>query len=60
MLQQSKVNIQLLNLIRDNIGMISDPRKYEKYTMKVKKQLTSGGKFCLLRSHIFSGFTLKI
>ena len=47
---RNKVNKQLLNLIRDNIGLISDPRKY----------FASGGKFCSLRSHIFSGFTIKI
>ena len=27
---RNNVNKQLLNLIRDNIGLISDPQKYEK------------------------------
>ena len=34
---RNKVNKQLLNLIRDNIGLICDPRKYEKCTAKAKK-----------------------
>ena len=33
----NKVNKQLLNLIRDNIGLISDPQKYEKRSAKAKK-----------------------
>ena len=36
---RNKVNKQLLNLIRDNIGLISDPQKYEKCTVKAKKKL---------------------
>ena len=34
---RNKVNKQLLSLIRDNIGLMSDPRKYEKCTAKAKK-----------------------
>ena len=35
--QEYKVNKQLINLIRNNIGLISDPQIYEKCTMKAKK-----------------------
>ena len=34
---RSKVNKQLLNLIRDDTGLISDPRKCEKCNAKAKK-----------------------
>ena len=33
---RNKVNKQLSNLIRDNMGLISDPRKYEKCTTNTK------------------------
>ena len=43
---------QEFNLIRDNIGLISDPRKYDKCTAKAKKILPPVVNFARY-THIF-------
>ena len=50
---RSKVNKQLLNLIKDNIGLMSDPRKYEKCTPKAKKNLPPAVNFACSAHIIF-------
>ena len=51
----NNVSKQLLNLIRYNIGLISDPQKYEKCTAKGKKNSPAAVNFACYARIFFRG-----